>query len=119
MAHSCGGNCSQCSGCAKELVLTHREVLLLEQLSQIPFLPVARKATQMDAVYLEEPAEDLWTPVLVCLEKKGLIDLDYHAPLSGFDYSAYTAYPVHGSMALTARGQSVVELMQLQGLEEE
>ena len=119
MAHTCGGNCGQCGGCAKELVLTEREINLLECLAQIPFLPVARKADTMDGVYLDEPAEDKWTPVLACLEKKGLIDVDYHAPLSGFDYGAYKGYPVHGSMALTARGQSVIELMQLQGLREE
>ena len=119
MAHTCGGICGQCGGCAKELVLTEREINLLECLAQIPFLPVARKADTMDGVYLDEPAEDKWTPVLACLEKKGLIDLDYRTPLSGFDYSAYQGYPVHGSMALTARGQSVIELMQLQGLREE
>ena len=101
------------------MVLTEREINLLECLAQIPFLPVARKADTMDGVYLDEPAEDKWTPVLACLEKKGLIDVDYHAPLSGFDYGAYKGYPVHGSMALTARGQSVIELMQLQGLREE
>lgn len=119
MAHSCSGNCGNCGGCAKELVLTQREITILEFLGQIPFLPVARKASSMDGVYLEAPSEDLWTPVLAGLEKKGLIDLDYRAPLSGFDYSAYAAYPVHGSMALTARGQNVVELMQLQGIQEE
>ena len=119
MAHTCGGNCANCGGCAKELVLTQREIDLLETLSQIPFLPVARKADTMDGVYLDEPAEDKWTPVLACLEKKGLIDLDYRAPLSGFDYSSYKGYPVHGAMALTARGQSVIELIQLQGLQEE
>ena len=119
MAHTCGGNCANCGGCAKELVLTQREIDLLETLAQIPFLPVARRADTMEAVYLDEPAQDQWTPVLACLEKKGLVDLDYRAPLSGFDYSAYQGYPVHGSMALTARGQSVIELMQLQGLREE
>lgn len=119
MAHGCSGNCGQCGGCAKELVLTRREIALLEQLGQIPFLPVARKASDMDAVYLESEAEDLWTPVLACLEKKGLIDGDYHAPLAGFDYGKYGAYPVHGSIALTARGQQVLELLELQGVTEE
>ena len=119
MAHSCNGTCGQCGGCAKELVLTPREIALLELLAQIPFLPVARKSSDMDAVYLDEPAEDLWTPVLACLEKKGLIDLDYRTPLTGCDYSNYAGYPVHGSMALTAKGQSVIELLQFQGFTEE
>ena len=119
MACNCSGNCGACAGCAKALVLTPRELSLLEQLGQIPFLPVARKADNMDAVYLDVPAEDFWTPVLACLEKKGLIDLDYRVPLTGFDYRAYSAYPVHGSMALTARGLQVLELLDFQGATEE
>jgi len=119
MACNCSGNCSTCSGCARELVLTPREITLLEQLGQIPFLPVARKADQMDAICLEYPADDLWTPVLACLEKKGLIDLDYRKPLTGFDYRAYQGYRVLGSMALTAKGQQVLELLELQGATEE
>ena len=39
-------------------------------------------------------------------------------PLKGFDPSAYAAYPIVGSMALTARGIEAVESMELQGLEE-
>jgi len=40
--------------------------------------------------------------------KKRLIDIDWHAPLSGFDYAAYVGLPIHGSFALTARGQQVL-----------
>jgi len=87
---------------------------MLLQLAQIPFLPVARKAGDMTPVYLEERGAD-YSLILACLEKKGLVDLDYHAPLGGFDYSAYSAYPLHGSMALTQRGQQVVELLERQG----
>jgi glucose-inhibited division protein A len=50
-------------------------------------------------------------------EKKALIDIDYHLPLKGFEYSAYAAYPLHGSMALTQRGQQVLELLEVQGVE--
>ena len=57
--------------------------------------------------------------LLQCLEKKGLIDIDYHQPLSGFDYSAYAPYPLQGSMALTARGQEVLDTVELQGVTEE
>ena len=52
----------------------------------------------------------------ITVEKKGLIDIDYYAPLTGADMSAYADYPVHGSIALTGRGQTVVELLQNQGL---
>ena len=117
MAHSCNGTCGQCGGCAKELVLTPRELALLELLAQIPFLPVARKSSNMDAVYLDEPADDLWTPVLACLEKKGLIDVDYRAPLAGCNYSSYAGYPVHGSMGLTERGLTVLETVEIMGID--
>ena len=48
------------------------------------------------------------------MEKKGLISLDYDQPLRGCDYGAY---PVRGSFALTQRGQRVLELTEIQGVE--
>lgn len=115
---SCNGNCGSCSGCAGTLSLTQWELDMLDRLSQCPFLPVARTAGEERPVYLEEDAltvED-YANVLLCLEKKGLIDLDYRQPLSGFSYAAYRGYPVHGSMALTARGQQVVEVLGINGM---
>lgn len=114
----CSGNCGQCGGCANTLTLTRDEIDMLLTLSQIPFLPAARKSSDMTPVYLEETGKD-YSLILACLEKKGLIDIDYHMPLCGFDYSAYEAYPLHGSMALTARGQQVIETLELQGVTEE
>jgi len=116
--HSCGGSCGQCGGCAGSLIMTEAEINMLQTLSQIPFLPVARKISDMTPVYLEETGQD-YSMILACLEKKGLIDIDYHTPLRGFDYGAYAAYPLHGSMALTARGQHVIEALDLQGATEE
>lgn len=118
--HSCGG-CSSCSGCAKELILTPAEAALLTELAQVAFLPVARKADDMTPVYLEDAGNtpEQYSLIIACLEHKGLIDLDYRQPLSGFDYGAYDGFPVRGSMALTARGQSVAELMELQGVRPE
>ena len=55
------------------------------------------------------------TLLLQCLEKKGLISLDYDMPLRGCDYGSY---PIRGSLALTERGQKVLELIQIQGLSE-
>ena len=119
MSHcgGCGGNCSGCSGCAGSLVLTKPEVEMLQKFAQIPFLPVARKMDDMVPVYLEETDCD-YSVILTHLEKKGLIDMDYHMPLSGFCYDAYSAYPLKGSMALTTRGQQVLEMLELQGAEE-
>ena len=116
----CSGNCASCAGCARELVLTQPELDFLWELARVAFLPVARKMGELEPVYLEDPAhaQEEWSLILQCLEKKGLISLDYDKPLKGFDDSAYAAYPIRGSMALTQRGQSVLELIELQGVQE-
>ena len=113
----CNGNCGSCSGCARELVLTEKEIDFLKELGQVVFLPVARKMGDLEPVYLEEGAEKQgeYCLLLQCLEKKGLVSLDYDKPLKGCEESAYGAYPIRGSMALTERGQKVLELMELQG----
>lgn len=115
----CGNCCGNCGGCG-ELILSEGEISLLLQLAQIPFLPVARRADSMDPMYLEDPS---LTPeeaslILQCLEKRGLISLDYDRPLKGWNYSAYAAYPLHGSFALTSKGQQILDLLELQGLQE-
>ena len=117
MKHSCSGNCGSCGGCAKELVLTAAEMEMLQTLGQIPFLPVARKADDMTPIYLEDTrhTREEYSLILACLEKKGLIDLDYRQSLAGFDYSAYAGFPCQGSFALTQRGQTVLEMLELQG----
>lgn len=115
----CNGDCSACSGCARELVLTEMEIDFLNTLGQFAFLPVARKMGDLNPVYLEEGDQEEMSLLLQCLEKKGLISLDFHKPLQGFDDSAYAAYPIRGSMALTERGQKVLELMEYQGLQTE
>ena len=119
--NSCSGNCASCAGCAKELVLSRKEIDLILTLGQIPFLPVARKMGDLDPVYLEDDSLSVeeYSLILQCLEKKGLISLDYHMPLKGFDDSAYSAYPIRGSMALTERGHGVLELLELQGVQQE
>jgi len=91
---------------------------MLELFSQIPFLPVARRADDMVPQYLEADAPEDCSLVLQVLEKKQLIDIDYTEPLTGADMSAYQGFPVHGSMALTARGQQVVEMLENQGIQE-
>ncbi len=110
----CSGNCASCSGCARELVLTEPEVAFLEELAQIPFLPVARFLGDDKPAFPEKDTPEM-TLLLQCLEKKGLISLDYDLPIRGCDYGVY---PIRGSLALTQRGQSVLELLQIQGLGE-
>ena len=121
---SCDHNCSNCSGCggsngcAASLYLTEEELSLLNRLAQIPFLPVARAVDGEIPVYLEEDtySPETYSAILRHLEAKGLIDLDYCQPLKGFSYADYRDYPVHGSFALTARGQSVLESLERSGI---
>ena len=112
----CNGNCSACSGCARELVLTEKEIDFLNVLGQYAFLPVARTMGDLTPVYLESGDREEMSLLLQCLEKKGLVSLDYDKPLKGFDASDYEGYPIRGSMALTERGQKVLELMEYQGI---
>ena len=98
-----GGCSGGCSGCSLELELTEEEISFLRWLGECAFLPVIQ----------EEAGKEL---LLQCLEKKGLISLDYDKPLKDYHTPAYDASPVRGSMALTKRGQDVLELMEYQGV---
>ena len=119
--NGCGGSCGTCGGCGggNALELSDGEIRMLKTLSQIPFLPVARKMGDDIPVYLEdaEYTKEEYTLILQCLEKRGLIDIDYSAPLKGFDMSAYGAYPIKGSFGLTARGLVAAELLEYLGVE--
>ena len=113
----CGKCCGNCGGCG-ELVLAPGEIDMLKKLSQIPFLPVAREAHIDTPIYLGDDAysKEDGSLILRCLEKRSLITIDYDQPLKGFPYEGY---PLRGSIALTAKGQEIVELMEIQGLMEE
>lgn len=108
-------NCGNCEGCGKSLTVSAGELDLLEMFGQIPFWPVARKADDMTPVFPEDPRPEI-SLMLQCLEKKGLITIDYDAPLRGTDPAQYGSLPVRGSMALTARGQWVLETAHIQGI---
>ena len=115
----CGSCCGNCGGCGGAMELTAGEVRMLLKLAEIPFLPVARKMSDDIPVYLEDQDEtaEQYSLILQCLEKRGLISIDYDQPLAGFDAAAYAAYPIRGSFALTARGIGVVELLEINGIE--
>ena len=112
----CTGGCEGCGGCARDLVITRQELEFLQELGCFAFLPVARRMGDLSPVYLEEGEPEEMSLLLQILEKKGLISLDYDKPLRGFADAAYAAYPIRGSMALTERGQKVLELMEYQGI---
>lgn len=118
---SCGGCGGSCGGCARELVITAKELDFLQELGQVAFLPVARPLGDLTPVYLEagDEKKEEYSLILQCMEKKGLISLDYDKPLAGFRDDAYAIYPVRGSIALTERGQKVLEMIEFQGISEE
>lgn len=113
----CDHNCGSCGGCGT-LELTEIEIRLLKLLGQVAFLPIARKPDGACPVCreLEDCDPEQAGLGLACLEKRGLVDLDYSAPLKGVDMAAYAGYPVHGTVGLTARGQQAVEAMEIQGI---
>lgn len=116
--NGCCGNCGSCGHTGGCMELTLGEIEMLGLLSQIPFLPVARKLGDDTPIYLEdaEKTREEYSLILQCLEKRGLISIDYSQPLKSFDDTAYVAYPIRGSFALTQRGQQVVELLDVQGI---
>lgn len=116
--NGCEKCCGNCGGCGNTLELNAGELSMLRKLGQIPFLPVARRTDDETPIYLEDDTltQAEWSLILQCLEKKGLISLDFDMPLRG-DPGIYAPYPIHGSMALTARGQQVLELLDIQGLQ--
>ena len=112
-------NCSGgCDGCARVLELTKGEIDLLQELAIYAFLPVARRADDMTPFYPEgkEYALEEYSAILMHLERKGLICIDYGAPIGTYPAELYCAWPVHGSMALTQRGQEVVETLSITGI---
>ena len=119
----CNGCCGSCGSCGNSggcMELTAGEIEMLQMLAQIPFLPVARKMGEDIPAYLEdtEKTQEEYSLILQCLEKRGLISIDYNMPLKHGYSPAYDAYPIRGSFALTLRGQQVVELLELQGIYE-
>ncbi len=118
----CKGGCSGCGGCpgAGSLELTQPEVDFLRLLGQVAFLPIARKMGDETPVCLENGLPDAaqTSRVLLMLERKALVSLDYREPLKGAAYERYAVYPVQGSVALTARGIRVLEVLEYQGIHE-
>lgn len=148
--HHCCGNCG--GGHCHSLTLSEREQAFLRCLGQIPYLPVARfllrsiKSAHLESVALAPvyllDAEDSMEHVkesgnlLLALEEKGLITLDYEEKLQGCDYETYYCSEVYhsfldtvaeaklhmdflydigimecGSMALTERGYAAVDAL--------
>ena len=115
---NCTGKCGSCGGCGAALELTEGEIAMLEELAMYAFLPVARKADDMTPHYPEgqDYAQEVYSAILLHLERKGLIDLNYGKPIGTYPAEFYAPWPVHGSIALTRRGQLVVEQLSVGGI---
>ena len=115
----CGGDCSHCAGCGASLTLTLAELEFLKKLGEFAFLPVARMPEDETPVFLgdEEHSREEYSLILQCLEKKALISIDYDKPLKGFCYDPAFHRLYQGSTGLTARGQQVLEILEIQGFD--
>ncbi len=117
---NCSGQCSACGGCkgcGDGILITQEEICVLRLFAQTPFLPVARRADTEEPVFLEacEYTAGEYAVILQHLEAKGLIRIDYDMPLPGADMSRYAHCAMLGSMALTARGQKVLDILEIHG----
>ena len=113
----CGGCGSACGGCRSHvLLLTELEMQLLRQFGELAFLPVACTRTSETPVYLTTlDSRAAVSAAILALQIKRLISVDFALPLQGFDYAGYEAYPIRGSMALTAAGQEALDSLEIQG----
>ena len=111
----CGG-CGGCSGCGS-IELNPGELAVLHELGQLAYLPIGGESYDDMPVLLgvETMSAQESGLVLLCLEKKGLVSLERNQPLKG--YAGYGNYPIRGSVALTEKGQQVLELLEIQGAE--
>ncbi len=146
----CTGNC-KCHGHGA-VQISEQEKSFLVILAQTPFLPMARftmSSTQSEdlqsvalaPVYMTDGKESMEQvqenrELLLSLEEKGLITLDYDQPLQGYGYEEYSRSSVYemfratveeggkkegflfdtpnlelGSLALTALGQDAIEAL--------
>ena len=83
---------------------------MLKDLATCPFLPVASDHDE-NPIYLENNrfSERQYSEVLLQLEQKRLITIDYDMPLMNYDYNLYKEYDNHGSIALTGLGQNIID----------
>ena len=104
-----------CSGCQRNTALNFLESALLDVFSVTPFLPVAIDR-QSGRILLTDPEMEPNAAALALrmLQKRGLVRVDADLPLPNADYRGYEGW-THGSAALTARGQELLDTMEYQG----
>lgn len=116
----CGGSCGSCGGCgSSQLILSETEFELLTRFGEIPFYPIVRNLrTDTTEILDDRLSGKEYADALKALEFRGLVSVDCRIPLSGCDYSGYGIEYDHGSAALTASGQRMVEQLELFGIVE-
>lgn len=123
----CGG-CSGCSSdehhgcgacCGGEVVLCQEEVTILSALAQLAFLPVFCRESEGTPTCLPVIDDyglsaDLFSQVIASLAFKGFLAVDPDIPLSNVDYHSHAPIPGvrFGSVALTARGQELLDYLE-------
>lgn len=115
----CGG-CTQCGGCSGcgSIALTQSQLDVLARFAVMPFYPAGYMLPDDAPVCL-----DFCTPeemqALQSLIAQRLISSDPYETVAGADLSGYRSFQLHGSVALTRRGQQVIEQLDMQGLDDE
>lgn len=98
--------------------MTPAEIAILKRLAETPFLPLVKKNHTGDQFM---PVSEFISPeyriALLALNNKGLISMDADFPLSNFDYSEYLKQYKCGSIALTGKGQAVIDVIEVQGMD--
>ncbi|MBQ6164061.1 MAG: hypothetical protein IK118_02875 [Clostridia bacterium] len=105
---------NDCGGCLNTVYLTEQECALLSLFAAYSFLPVGQKTEETFPTLLTERTDE--DNALLLLKLKGLVDVDYEQPLSGFDYAPFGDYARLGSAALTAKGQDVLDAIEVNGV---
>ncbi len=101
-----------CEGCGS-VFLTEKECELLSMFAEYSFLAVGQSEKSGYPAVLTDGEYD--GNALLLLKLNGLVEIDYDIPLKGFDYGPYRGYSRFGSAALTAKGQDVLETMEING----
>lgn len=120
--HCAGDHCGRCcrgicSGCGSSVSLSDGELEMLLEFAQFSFLPIA-SGENNNPIYREDNtrSEADYALILLGLERKRLIQINYDIPLLNYEYRNYRDCKGLGSMALTALGQYVIDQIENQGI---
>lgn len=109
--HACD-RCAGCAGCQQNAALNPLEYALLDVFSVTPFLPVAIDRQSGQALLLDPELEKAAASLaLRLLQRRGYVQVSSDLPLQNASYHGYEDWK-HGSVALTARGQDMLDRLE-------